>query len=103
MRSLLDGHVCTTPGQWFEWFDDAFARSESDVLTTTRNVRMLGDEQGESPLPESESFDPPEPVLLVYPRKGSPTTCAHGHPVARSVNAASGTPAAQSDSMRVAS
>ena len=54
---------------WFDWYDDTFARSGSDVLAVTKSVRMLGDERTEPSLPENESFDPPEPIRLGYPRK----------------------------------
>jgi hypothetical protein len=54
---------------WVDWYDDTFARSGSDVLARAKSVHALGGERKESPLPENESFDPPEPIRLGYPRK----------------------------------
>jgi hypothetical protein len=54
---------------WFDWYDDTFARSGSDILARATSVHTLGGERGEYPLPENESFDPPEPIRLGYPRK----------------------------------
>jgi hypothetical protein len=54
---------------WFDWYDDTLARSGSDVLARAKSVHTLGGERKESPLPENDSFDPPEPIRLGYPRK----------------------------------
>jgi hypothetical protein len=54
---------------WFDWYDDTFARSGSDLLARAKSIRTLGGERGESPLPENESFDPPEPIRVGYTRK----------------------------------
>lgn len=52
---------------WFDWYDDSFARPGSSVLSTVRSVFEFGEGRGEEPLPENESFDPPEPVVLGRP------------------------------------
>jgi hypothetical protein len=53
---------------WFDWYDDTSPRSGSDVLARVKSVHTLGGERSESPLPENESFDPPEPIGLGYAR-----------------------------------
>jgi len=40
---------------WFDWYDDTFARSGSDILAGVKSIRTLGGERGEYPLPENES------------------------------------------------
>ena len=52
---------------WFEWYDDSFARSGSAVLAKAKSVFEFGKGRGEQPLPENESFEPPEPVVLGRP------------------------------------
>ena len=54
---------------WFDWYDDTFARSGSDILARAKSVHTLGGERKASPLQENESFDPPEPIRLGYPHK----------------------------------
>ena len=49
---------------WFEWYDDTLARTGSAALAEVVSVAELGRERGEHPLPENESFEPPEPVIL---------------------------------------
>jgi hypothetical protein len=63
----------SAPGlPWFDWYDDTFARSGSDILARAKSVHTLGGERKESPVPENESFDPPEPIRLGHPRKEVP-------------------------------
>jgi hypothetical protein len=49
---------------WFTWYDDTLARPGSATLSKVVSVFDLGRERREQPLPENESFDPPEPVVL---------------------------------------
>ncbi|MGG5817715.1 hypothetical protein [Falsiroseomonas sp. HW251] len=49
---------------WFEWYADRPARAGSSILATLKSVATLGREKREAPLPDNESFDPPEPVRL---------------------------------------
>ncbi len=49
---------------WFDWYDDTLARAGSATLAGVVGVAELGRELGERPLPENESFEPPEPVVL---------------------------------------
>lgn len=49
---------------WFDWYDDAKPAQGSSVLSRLKSVFTLGREKGETPLPENESFDPPEPIRL---------------------------------------
>lgn len=49
---------------WFDWYDDSLARTGSATLSKVVSVFDLGEELGERPLPENDSFDPPEPVVL---------------------------------------
>ncbi|MBJ7338389.1 hypothetical protein [Mycolicibacterium sp.] len=49
---------------WFTWYDDTLARAGSATLSKVASVFDLGRERREQPLPENESFDPPEPVVL---------------------------------------
>lgn len=53
---------------WFDWYDDALPRAGSSVLSKVKSVLDFGRSKGENPLPENESFDPPEPVVLGHPR-----------------------------------
>ena len=53
---------------WFEWYADAAPRVGSSVLSKVKSVLEFGRSRDEQPLPENESFDPPEPVLLGRPR-----------------------------------
>lgn len=52
---------------WFDWYDDSFARPGSLVLSKVKSVFEFGQGRGEEPLPENESFDPPEPAVLGRP------------------------------------
>jgi hypothetical protein len=49
---------------WFDWYADTLPRAGSSTLAQVKSVREFGLSRGEDPLPENESFDPPEPVLL---------------------------------------
>lgn len=49
---------------WFEWYADRPAKAGSAVLAALKSVATLGREKREAPLPDNESFDPPEPVRL---------------------------------------
>ena len=54
---------------WFAWYDDKPALEASPVLAKLTSVHAMGQQRGEVPLPENESFEPPEPVVL-RPRRG---------------------------------
>lgn len=58
---------------WFDWYDDSFARSGSSILDKVRSVFDLGRDKGEKPLPENESFEPPEPIVLGRPPREVPS------------------------------
>jgi hypothetical protein len=49
---------------WFAWYDDRQALEGSAKLARLKSVRALGEWRGETPLPENEGFEPPEPVVL---------------------------------------
>ena len=49
---------------WFTWYDDTLAREGSAALAEVVSVFELGRERREQPLPENESFDQPEPVVV---------------------------------------
>jgi hypothetical protein len=49
---------------WFAWYSDRPAKAGSSILAALKSVATLGREKREAPLPENESFDPPEPVRL---------------------------------------
>ena len=49
---------------WFTWYDDTLARPGSATLSRVVSVFDLGRERCEQPLPENDSFDSPEPVVL---------------------------------------
>jgi hypothetical protein len=49
---------------WFEWYADRPAKAGSSILAALKSVATLGREKREVPLPENESFDPPEPVRV---------------------------------------
>ncbi len=49
---------------WFEWYADRPAKAGSAILAGLKSVARLGAERRETPLPENEPFDPPEPVRL---------------------------------------
>lgn len=49
---------------WFDWYADRPARAGSSILAALKSVATLGREKRETPLPDNESFDPPEPIRL---------------------------------------
>ena len=49
---------------WFEWYADRPAKTGSAILAALKSVAALGAAKRATPLPENESFDPPEPVRL---------------------------------------
>lgn len=49
---------------WFDWYDDSLARAGSPALSRVKRVFGFGTKRGEQPLPENESFTPPEPIVL---------------------------------------
>jgi hypothetical protein len=49
---------------WFEWYADRPAKPGSSILAALKSVATLGREKREAPMPDNESFDPPEPVRL---------------------------------------
>jgi hypothetical protein len=49
---------------WFEWYDDSLARRGESKLSGLKTVREIGEERGEQPLPDNESFDPPKPHVV---------------------------------------
>lgn len=49
---------------WFAWYDDAEPVQGSAILARLKSVFAMGRQKGEAPLPENESFEPPEPVRL---------------------------------------
>lgn len=49
---------------WFEWYDDSLARQGSSSLSDVKSIKTIGDEKGEKPLPDNESFTPPEPNVV---------------------------------------
>jgi len=49
---------------WFAWYDDAAPVQGSSILAKLKSVLAMGQARGETPLPENESFEPPEPVRL---------------------------------------
>jgi hypothetical protein len=49
---------------WFAWYADRPAKAGSSILAALKSVATLGREKREAPLPDNESFDPPEPVRL---------------------------------------
>ena len=49
---------------WFDWYAETLPRSGSSTLAEVKSVLQFGRARGEDPLPENESFEPPEPVRL---------------------------------------
>ncbi len=49
---------------WFAWYDDRPAHTGSRILAALKSVATLGADKGETPLPENEGFEPPEPIRL---------------------------------------
>ncbi|MFT4127122.1 MAG: hypothetical protein QM662_12955 [Gordonia sp. (in: high G+C Gram-positive bacteria)] len=49
---------------WFRWYDETAARPGSSTFGTVASVSTLGTRRRESPLPENETFEPPEPVIV---------------------------------------
>lgn len=49
---------------WFDWYSDKLAIARATRLADLRSVQELGRENGETPLPENEGFEPPEPIIL---------------------------------------
>ena len=49
---------------WFAHYDDAKPLPGSTILSRLKSVFAMGEQKGEAPLPENESFEPPEPVRL---------------------------------------
>ena len=49
---------------WFEWYGDRPAKEGSSILAGLTSVFAMGQNRGETPLPENEGFDPPEPIRL---------------------------------------
>jgi hypothetical protein len=49
---------------WFEWYADRPAKAGASILAALKSVATLGREKREAPLPDNDSFDPPEPVRL---------------------------------------
>lgn len=55
---------------WFDYYDQSkTARQGSSILAGLQSVLALGQTRGDQPLPENESFEPPEPVVLRRARR----------------------------------
>lgn len=50
--------------RWYTWYDESLARQSDSPCASVKTVREVGEEIGENPLPDNESFTPPEPFVV---------------------------------------